>query len=74
MLFAGVTRPPPHQKILNDLHFSACFETYYRAVLVKYSSYLVLSLVELGVAKITKNFPKDLEIFIKALIVEVLLP
>ena len=40
MLFARVPRPP---KSLNDLHFSACFESYYPAVLVKYKGYLVLS-------------------------------
>ena len=40
MLFSGVSRP---SRFLNDLYFTTCFKSYYRAAVVKYSRYLVLS-------------------------------
>lgn len=40
MLFSGVSRP---SRFLNDLYFTTCFKSYYRAAVVKYSGYLVLS-------------------------------
>ena len=55
IIFAGaiIFKKPPD--IPKNFHFSTCFKTYYRAALVNYLGYLVLSLVEL-VIKSPKNF------------------